>query len=694
MVSPTNMSARPPKGVIRAARDGIRTLVCRQTHETIVFGFIALLWAALVLPSAFINGLFMLDMGGVFDAAANFPNNLEWMLSPYTGTGRFFPLYWLYHALVSVVFGFDIRGHYLILAILFLAGTVLTAVLFLRIVRHLGFALALAAALFISTPNVEALYAFGKAEPLLYTILSAILLIFYVASSRSGALPITSCAVITALYVCALWLKETAILVVVLPTAAIGLIGLFRGRAEPFSVVRSKVWPYARLLACFVVGYAISKLPFVIFTSTARTSRLAYTTYSLTGEIIFDNFLFYVTQQPDVTLLGIIGSVLMLTHLRRAVGDGDGVLAVDFIFAASLLLTAWAYVSVFLLWRWSMAYYLYVPAIIFRFVAAYAIFLAWKAGMAKSRRFRVGLATALALIFLHTGAYLWYAGSSQVLLSKAYTDALQQYVRMAPHDGALVFESYPYYSEQVRNTQQLLNVVYHADRRLHGIGDVLDPAVVTPQVRELLGITDADLAANAKRPPRKGDYVIAVVGDELATWQVRGVGPFYSEGSTLRRNGAYELEEVASRRIYFPSLFINVWNLRPDARQAYVGYELYRVIDGPRFTWFGRYPDGWIGKEARLTLYPQHVSTALLHVSTPRVLAANEVKLFQDERLIETVSLSADQEHTFRLAPGPAPTEFRVEVARTFVPNDLRITRDNRRLGVLTRLEPFRADAP
>jgi hypothetical protein len=212
-------------------------------------------------------------------------------------------------------------------------------------------------------------------------------------------------------------------------------------------------------------------------------------------------------------------------------------------------------------------------------------------------------------------------------------------------------------------------------------------------MRKLISISDAELANNEKNWPKKDDYVIAMTGNELATWQVRGVGPFYSEGSFLQKDGSYDMQEVAGERLYFPSVFINVWTNGLDFRQTYVGYELYRVIAGPRFTWLGRYPDGWVGRRARLTLYPEYVASALVHVATSRYNPNNSVSVFQDDVLIDKAPLSEGKEHTFKLRPvsKDVPTVFRFEVERTFVPQKLHLNKDKRELGAIVRFEPFAA---
>jgi hypothetical protein len=238
----------------------------------------------------------------------------------------------------------------------------------------------------------------------------------------------------------------------------------------------------------------------------------------------------------------------------------------------------------------------------------------------------------------------------------------------------------------------LLKNVFHLKRQVYGIGDLVDPATVASKhMLEMLHISEADLRANETNFPARGAYLLSTTADKLGTWQVRGVAPFYSSGSVLDCDGSYIMEVVGEDRLYRVGLFWNRWTKRPDLSSTYIGYKLYKVRTGPRFTWLGRYPDGWIGKQARLTLFPEFTSYTMLHVATSKYTPYNVIRVFRAGSLVETVTLSAGMEHTFRLTCGEKPTEFRLEVERTFVPKKLRMNDDERELGVFTRLEPAKA---
>jgi hypothetical protein len=659
---------------------------------------IVLLWSTLILPSAFLNGLFPLDVGGVLDKATHFPEDVHWILSPYNGSGRYFPLYWLYYAFLFQICGVAVQGYYLVQSAIFLLSVLMTSAIFVSIARNTIIVLLFGLSIFVSSPNVETLYTLGKAEPLLYLFISFILFVFYFGSANRRPPSFLKGAAITLAFACSMWSKETS--VALFAFAIAGTAGaLFLCRVGVFSSSEESPFrPYVNLLVCLGLGLSLAKLPFLLFAGSRDHAGSSYTSFSLSGQMIMDNVLFYLGQQPDVTITGLLATLLISVILLRGkpLSDTfDHKSARDLIFVVSLLVTAWVYLSIFLVWRWSMAYYLFLPAIIFRFVAGYGIYMliqlrAW------GRAIRLGSLVAMSVLGLHTAIYLWYTGSIQIRYSRMYTDALREYVKASHPGDSLIFESYPFYAEQVENTNQVLNLVFHVDRHLYGIADLVDPAIITREMRELLSVSDADLKNNEKNLPKKDDFIVSINGNELGTWQVRGVGPFYSDSSFLQKDGSYDMEKVAENRSYFPALLINVWTDRPAFMPTYVGYKLYRVTAGPRFNWLGRYPDGWMGRQARLILYPNHISSALVHVSTSEYNPGNAVCLYRDDVLLERASLSVGNEHTFKVTPvdKQSPTVFRFEVERTFVPRTLHLNKDKRELGAFIRLEPFAAKRP
>jgi hypothetical protein len=423
----------------------------------------------------------------------------------------------------------------------------------------------------------------------------------------------------------------------------------------------------------------------------SHADQLSYTSFKITPTIIADNILFYLTQQPDVIGFGFIAVLLMWIEIRSLLAAPNKVTkehASAVIFVLGLLAMAWAYVALFLIWRWPMGYYLFLPSIIFRFAAGYGMYSVVSSQIV-SKAVRRTASMLMAILLSYGVVYLWYVGSSQVEYSKIYTEALAKYLSVSQSADSLIFEAYPFYAEQVGNTIALFHAVFHQERRVYGIADLIDPAVVTREMRELRSVSDADLRRNEKNWPKKDDYVIAITGDKLATWQVRGVAPWYSEGSDLEKDGSYDMRMIAEGRQYAPELFVNIWTHRLTMKRTYVGYQLYKVISGPRFTWFGKYPDGWLGRRAELTLYPSAVGHARVYLATSKYNPRNRVSVFKDEKAFNSVPLVEGKEEMVDLVCDDHPTTFRFEIERIFVPKMLRLNKDTRELGVRVRLEPF-----
>src|SRR4051794_8261449 len=75
---------------------------------------LVLFWLVLILPSAFLNTLFPIDIGAVFETVGHFAKWQHWMLSPYNQSGRYVPAYWMYHAGMFKLWAFNITPYYLV----------------------------------------------------------------------------------------------------------------------------------------------------------------------------------------------------------------------------------------------------------------------------------------------------------------------------------------------------------------------------------------------------------------------------------------------------------------------------------------------------------------------------------------------------------------------------------------------------
>src|SRR5437016_6138443 len=116
--------------LLAASRSSLTVLLKRWQLPIVISLFLCFLF---ILPSAFLNKFFTLDVGGIFAQAAEFPKNLHSMLTPFNGSGRYYPLYWLYHAFLYSLFFSDVKGYYVTQCVLFLCATGLWIRLFAKL---------------------------------------------------------------------------------------------------------------------------------------------------------------------------------------------------------------------------------------------------------------------------------------------------------------------------------------------------------------------------------------------------------------------------------------------------------------------------------------------------------------------------------------------------------------------------------
>ena len=660
-------------------------------------GIVLILWCLLVLPSSFLLGLLPLDLGANLDIAQRFSAYLDVAFSPYNGSGRFYPVYFLHlYALYSAA-GLHLRWYYFAQSAMFLLSALLLASVFRRMVAHHWIVPLFCISIFLSTPNLENLYTVCKCEPLIYFFVVLALFITY---NRGRRLGLSHCIAVALCFTCAMWSKETALAMFGFCAAGLATAAYFKRSTPPSRRSPGLLYRYTQLSLSIVAGWVMAKLPLLIAQDTTN-GQAGYTAYSITSKIVTENLAFYCTQQPDVAGFGVIASVLLALTLKRA-SKLDDKSVCDLVFVISLLCLAWGYSCIFMIWKWPMPYYLFLPAVLFRVSACYGLYMMIRLQLC-GRAFRIGVYTATAALMSYAAIYLWYTGSTEVSYTQMYTAAIRNCLAVSRAGDPVYWESFPFYSEELINTGDLMSIVFHQGRRAYGIADVVDPGVVTPEMKAELNVTDEALASNEQNLPREGGYEVIMTGDKLATWRIRGAAPLYADESVLQKDGSYEMGLVREERLYRPSLFLNVWTYWPDLKPSYVGYKIYKVVKGPRFAWFGRFPDGWMGKRARLVLYPEFVATALVHVSTSPYNPHNEMSLFRDETLVEKVALSPGKEHTFILATARdgKPAVFRFEVTQTFVPEQVSAMKwmrkyvflngDRRELGALIRFEPFAA---
>lgn len=639
--------------------------------------------AGFSLPIIVLAGFFPLDMPTLFNIGDDLSRYASFILNPHNGSGRYFPVYWIYHVINFKIFGAWVGGHYIVQCALFFGVAALLgwAASSLSGIGWVGFALI--PFLYLGSPVAENLATIGKPETLSALLLTSLLALFYRGLARETDFRLSIWILVSLLFCLAMWTKETAVVLFVGALAGLGTSAALRrtsGRAQ-FDSLR----PYWKLLAALMAGYLLCKAPYFVF--SANKSGANYTDYSITLSLIAENFEFYALQQPDVILGGGVCTGLLVIYFlknRRAVG-ADSVVPWRLPFVVCLCAIAWAYYCGLLIWRWAMPYYMLLPSLLFK--VCLVCVLAWFSH--ESVRIgrwwvRVSKCYVVAAV-LYGGLSFYYVAGSQIGYSIVYSDALDQFLRLSVPESRLVVESYPFYAEQIEGTGSLLSRLGQS-HRVSGVADALDPAVNSNAgILKLLKVTPESLSENYSNLPRRGDYLIAFTGNKLATWFLRGVTPYYNEDSLMKRMGMYEMDLVASRESYLPALYINTWSKLPSAGMTSVGYKLYRVkSDAPRMVWRGRYPDGWIGNTATLLVNPEYGKRVVLRLSAPDFTLPNKVLIsLPDGKRKEVVFNNSDEQRVV-LSEEPLhyPVSFRVEVEKAISPASLGMNKDSRRLGL------------
>ena len=130
------------------------------------------------LPSILWSQWFPLDMGGMFEIGALFGEKFAWVISPYNGSGRYFPVYWIVNSLQFFLFKTNVFPYYVVQSLILTAAIALTCALTIWLIGKVRHIFLLAAILFLNTPLAENSSTLGKAEPLIYILIIALLVIF------------------------------------------------------------------------------------------------------------------------------------------------------------------------------------------------------------------------------------------------------------------------------------------------------------------------------------------------------------------------------------------------------------------------------------------------------------------------------------------------------------------------------------
>ena len=650
----------------------------------------ASIWLLFTIPVVSRSALFPLDLPRVFDIGTHLPQWINWILSPYNGSGRYFPVYWFYWCLQVKWFGFDARPYLALQSTWFAIAAVLSALLVYRASRSRLAALLTFAGIYLSSPIAENLSTVGKAEPLSYLFIICLLTIFQ-RNRFTGSRAIlagVSCAVLFSL---AIWTKETALV----------LMGFAASGAVMATGIRKIGWwqshppatrPWILLLMALGLGLAISRLPYLLCEPTQTGAY--YTDFELTKALIADNLIYYLTQLPDVLITGLLAVFLLALALRRRIrglAPSREEEAGNFVFMASICAMGWGYWIPMQFWRWPMAYYMLLPAIAFKVSLVYAIWLQIHDHALVARAPRRLLLAALTLSTAYGAAFVYYVTASQLTYSRIFTEALASVRQFHSGQQRLIVESYPFFAEQIGGLQSLINQEA-LSIRVSGIGELIDPVVLNPAMMKLLNVTDEAVEANVSNAPSRDDLLLTFTGSALGHFSLRGVTPYFMPDSFMKRERMIDLEEIAGDQVRMYAPFVHEWDHLPRFGEVWLGYKLYRVREEmPRFLWSGRFPDGWVGPHSTLRVNPNFGKPVTLSISAPAYVLPVQVTIRQDGQIVRVVDLKDTNVQVIELAPTPrASTQITLDIPKTFSGRDVALNRDRRKLSArVTLIDPL-----
>lgn len=647
----------------------------------------ALLLLAASVPVIALSGWFPLDVPMLFQVCENLSGNWLGLFNPHNGIGRLFPMYWVWNCAQYRFFGSAVTPYYAMQAVLLAA----TALMLCRMLGKLAggrWSALLLALLYASIPLAENLTTLGKNEPTAdFLIVAGVLLFDFGRRHARRATTVAACAGAGLLFLLAVWSKETSIVLFVVPVAGVVLVAALRRHAAAAALARDRA-AYLLLLIALAGGFALSRLPYLLFRDGDKGA--AYTDYAITPALVMGNVRFYLEQQWDVVFFGLVAAVLLLVLLKRVSRADSARQSIDagqVVLVASVAAMAWSYWLGMQLWRWPMNYYMLLPDALFKFCAVYAAVTLHRAGgLGRLKAWALGAASALALLWGTVGAL--YIGTTQVAFSRIYTDAMRKLPKDLNAERRLVLDPYPSWAEHVSATQLLVRNQLHLPVQVTGLGNLLDSTPPSPQILQLMNMTQADLERARRAPLREGDLLLTFTGQKLAHWVVRGVAPYHLLQSAVATDSRYELQPLAEERITTPAVLARAGWVLPRVAETFVGYKLSRVIEKQtRFEWSGRYADGWIGEHAKLTVMPAWRDPIVFKLRMESFTVPATIRILRDGRLFREVPVTTNE--AIMVDAGPAPqtaTTFEFESSRSFVPKEAGINDDPRRLAALVSL--------
>ena len=247
-----------------------------------------------------------------------------------------------------------------------------------------------------------------------------------------------------------------------------------------------------------------------------------YTTYAITTDLVFRNLRFYLSQTPDVIVMGLAAGIAGIVSISVALRSDIQCDVRKMVSSIAFFLAGAAYVVGQLIWRWPFGYYLLIPA---AFFSVSGVLFASMAPMASFRKSMIGLGVVVLLTRLYSVPYFVYIARAQISQDRIFSEIINDYMAAASSGQRLLAVDWPFYAEPVSQANILVSKIYRRQNlQVTGIESCVRDLELTPEVLSLYGVTEIpDTGALA---PRAGDFIVLDVGKRPSRWVLRGISPF------------------------------------------------------------------------------------------------------------------------------------------------------------------------
>jgi hypothetical protein len=635
-------------------------------------------WFIFVFPSLIGSTWFYLDDPGGLLISKNIFKYFSWLLPDYV-SGRYYPTYWLWKGIVYKIVGESPFGFYFFQSIILFISALLIFWITRLLTKETILGILSVFLFFSGSPIAENVFTFSKSEPLLLLLILFNLFIFlhyfYKNSSAKDLFYIIGSVCISVL---SIWQKETAVVFIVF--GVIGTVCAFLLKTSPSNNKTSKSFFIITLAS--IISFIITKLPFLIFRNPNPAN--SYINYPISLELIKTNFFYYINQQPDIFIIGLIAIILIVTRIK-SVFQETSEHQFPFIVNVSLLVMSLCYILILLIWRWPLGYYMYIPSAFLNLIVGSMLIYQIQGSRLKHSLLIVILVIGLLVSKSYSLIYNYYVATTQRAQAQVYMESIEQYMKVANSGNRLLVEQWPFWIQSVFESNTLIKDIYKKKGlKVDGINDILNNIEITPEAAEIMGIKN--IPKKETRWPKKGDFILVFTGEKLAYWHVRGVAPYYIPNKPLLLNRGFDLQLIASDKKINKVFYLDDTK-RLKFGDIYTGYQLFQVNDVPHILWDGRYEDSWVGKKAKCNIYPESIKREFnfqLNVLKPCI--PNKLEIFLNKRLIKTIEIVHEGTQVISIqSDGVKGKSIEIEfnLEKTFIPKNLGINNDTRELGAM-----------